>query len=96
MASAHRPAPVADLLEAPGWLADVALEPAATVVGYVIDKRGHGLPNARVEAGLSIERNPGGLLHLRDLGPSTHTDENGCYRLSGLPAGQRLHFGARQ
>ena len=89
---------MADLLEGPGLLADIALEPAATVAGRVTDGQGRGLANAQVWGDLNIEHKQAGTddasseqlrtWHPPGLGPGTYTNAEGNYQLSGLPAGR--------
>ncbi len=77
-----------DLLVASGRLADIVLEPAASIVGRVVDAQGKGITNARIQAQPNLDNIRGVLRWLPNLGPATHTDENGHYRLSGLPTGR--------
>lgn len=77
-----------DLLVASGRLADIVLEPAASIVGRVVDEQGRSVTNAHIQAQPSLKNIRGILRLVPNLGPTTCTDENGRYRLSGLPTGR--------
>ncbi len=79
--------PVEDVLEAPGRLADITLDTAATVVGRVLDESGAGIADARVDATVRVGLIMRILKMYPNVGPSTRTDKNGYYELTDVPTG---------
>ena len=83
------------LLEAPGVFTDVVLDRPATVSGYAWDELGRPIADTRIVSG-PVARSEDDLLFTvpfwQVLWPETRTDEQGHYRLTGLPVG-KVHVG---
>lgn len=78
------------LLETPSAFADVVLDPAPTVSGFIWDELGQIVAHATVTSfpvARSMEDAEFTTL-LVALWPRTQTDEQGHYRLTGLPIGE--------